>query len=538
MDLVMLGGKILAMDGRDSTAEALAVRDGKLTAIGSSEDVRRLIGENTRVVHLQGRTVTPGFIDPHNHFSMTSFEPVMVDCRMPPVSSKMAVLDSIASAAAGTPRGQWVWGLGYNYMTTEGATELTRQDLDEAAPNNPVCIMDFSYHACYANSAALALGGIDDETPDPHKGWINRGDDGRPNGVLWERAMDPVHYMSMRAHIEHYGEDAVADLVHHNAMRHLSHGITSIGDALTMPASAEMYRIADAQGKLPICVQQLRGGDQFFQAPERASRGEFDQDNVSDRLRGGIMKLFMDPVYPAYGMNRCHQDGSLTPEGEIYYTQEEVDQLVLAAARNGLQVAIHCIGDRAIDQGLNAFERAIDEVGGADLLRFRIEHMSFPRAAQIPRAAQMPIVLSLQPPFLYSIGEMFQGVVDEFGLDLPAYPYRELVDSGAMIAAGSDFPCAPLPPLIGIAALANRRLQKGGDRLFPEQAISAAEAIEQYTNGSAYAVNRDHEVGSLEIGKRADMVVLSHDPTAVDPDYISEIVVQQTYVDGRLLYDG
>jgi predicted amidohydrolase YtcJ len=299
-----------------------------------------------------------------------------------------------------------------------------------------------------------------------------------------------------------------------------------------------MYRIADAQGKLPICVQQLRGGDQFFQAPERASRGEFDQDNVSDRLRGGIMKLFMDPVYPLYGMNRCHKDGSLTPEGEIYYTQEEVDQLVLAAARNGLQVAIHCIGDRAIDQGLNAFERAIDEVGGADLLRFRIEHMSFPRAAQIPRAARMPIVLSLQPPFLYSIGEMFQGVVDEFRLDLPAYPYRDLVDSGATIAAGSDFPCAPLPPLIGIAALANRRLQKGGERLFPEQAIPAAEAIRQYTNGSAYAVNRDHEVGSLEIGKRADMVVLSHDPTAVDPDYIGEIVVQQTYVDGRLLYDG
>ena len=175
MDLVMLGGKILAMDGRDSTAEALAVRDGKLTAIGSSEDVRRLIGENTRVVHLQGRTVTPGFIDPHNHFSMTSFEPVMVDCRMPPVSSKMAVLDSIASAAAGTPRGQWVWGLGYNYMTTEGATELTRQDLDEAAPNNPVCIMDFSYHACYANSAALALGGIDDETPDPAQGLDQQG---------------------------------------------------------------------------------------------------------------------------------------------------------------------------------------------------------------------------------------------------------------------------------------------------------------------------------------------------------------------------
>ncbi len=536
MDLVMLGGRILTMDARGSRAQALAVRDGRLAAIGTSEDVRRLIGENTRVVHLQGRAVTPGFIDPHNHFSMTSFEPVMVDCRMPPLPSKAAALDAIASAAEGTPRGQWVWGLGYNCTTTPGATELTRGDLDEAAPNNPVCVMDFSYHACYANSAALALAGIDEDSPDPHKGWIHREEDGGPNGVLWERAMDPVHRTSMRAHIERYGEDSVAELVHQNAMRHLACGVTSIGDALTMPESAEMYRIADSRGRLPICVQQLRGGDQFFQAPERASRGEFDDDNVSDRLRGGIMKLFMDPVYPAYGMNRCHADGSMTPEGEIYYTQEEVDALVLAAASNGLQVAIHCIGDRAIDQGLSSFERAIREVPGADALRMRVEHMTFPRSDQIRRAAAMPIVLSLQPPFLYSIGELFQEVIDGFGLDLPAYPYRDLVDSGATIAAGSDFPCAPLDPLIGIAALANRRVQRDGSQVAPEQAIPAEEVIRQYTNGSAYAVNRDAEVGSLEVGKRADMVVLSHDPTAVDPDQIGGISVQQTYVDGRMLY--
>ncbi len=537
MELVMLSGKILTMDGGSSRAEALAVRDGSIAAVGPSEDVRRLIGENTRVIHLQGRTVTPGFIDPHNHFSMTTWEPVMVDCRMPPLPNKTGVLEAIATTAAGTPAGQWVWGLGYNALTTADMAVITRQELDEVAPNNPVCIMDFSYHSCYANSAALALAGIDGGTADPHKGWINKGDDEEPNGVLWERAMDPVHHMSMRAHIDHFGEDAVADLVHQNAMRHLSHGITGIGDALTMPESAEMYRIADAKSRLPISVQQLRGGDGFFQVPERASQGVFDQDNVSDRLRGGTMKLFMDPVYPAYGMNRCHADGSKTPEGEIYYTQEEVDALVLRAAGNGTQVAIHCIGDRAIDQGLNAFQRAIDEVPGADKLRFRVEHMTFPRSDQIARAADMPIVLSLQPPFLYSIGELFQATLDEFEMELPAYPYPEIVASGATIAAGSDFPCAPLPPLTGIAALANRRIKRDGSQLAADQAIPAEEVIRQYTNGSAYATNRDHEVGSLEVGKRADMVVLSHDPTAVDPDFISDIQVQQTYVDGQLLYE-
>jgi predicted amidohydrolase YtcJ len=538
MDLVMFGGKILTMDGRSSRAEALAVRDGKIVSVGTSVDVRKQIGDNTRVVNLKGRTLTPGFIDPHNHFSMTTWEPVMVDCRMPPLPSKAGVLEAIAAAAAGTPAGQWVWGMGYNALTTADMAVVTRQEMDEVAPNNPVCIMDFSYHACYANSAALALAGIDGSTKDPHKGWINKGADEEPNGVLWERAMDPVHHMSMTAHIEHFGEEGVADLVHQNAMRHLSHGITGIGDALTMPESAEMYRIADARGKLPIAVQQLRGGDGFFGIPERASQGEFDNDNVSDRLRGGTMKLFMDPVYPSYGMNRCHADGSLTPEGEIYYTQDEVDALVLRAAGNGTQVAIHCIGNRAIDQGLNAFQRAIEEIPGADKLRFRIEHMTFPTSDQITRAASMPIVLSLQPPFLYSIGELFQATLDEYGLDTPVYPYQELVASGATIAAGSDFPCAPLAPLTGIAALANRRTKKDGRQIAPEQAIPAEEVLKQYTNGSAYATNRDHEVGSLEVGKRADMVVMSHDPTAVDPDYISDIVVQQTYVDGELLYES
>ena len=534
MDLVMLEGQILTMDAKSARAEALAVKNGKFVAVGSNAEIRNHITESTKVVHLNGRTITPGFIDPHNHFSMTTFEPVSIDCRMPPLG-KQSVLDAVAVTASSRPNGQWIWGLGYNAMVS-GEPIITMRQLDEVAPDNPVIIMDFSYHACYANSAALKLAGIDSETPDPHKGWIQKGDDGKLNGFLWERAMDPVHRMSMKAHMEEYGDDGIADLVHQNAMRHLAYGITSIGDALTMNDSADVYRIADSKGKLPIAVQQLRGGDGFFQIPEQASKGVFDQDNVSDRLRGGAMKLFMDPVYPMYGMNHCDAAGHLTPAGEMYYTQEEVDELVLSATSKGIQVAIHSIGDRAIDQTLNSFERAINEVPGADKLRLRIEHLSFPREDQIKRAASMPIVISGQPPFLYSIGDMFQGVVEEFGIDLPADPYRVMVDSGATIAAGSDFPCAPLNPMIGISVLATRKTA-AGSIIAPEQAISAEETLRQYTNGSAYAIHRDHEVGSIEVGKRADMVVLSHNPTTVSPDSIMNITVQQTYVDGDLKYE-
>ena len=170
MDLVMLGGTILTMDGMNRRHEALAVRNCKIAAVGATEEISKLVGQDTQVVHLAGRTVVPGFIDPHSHFSMTTFEPVSVDCRMPPLDGKQDVLDAIASTARGTSRGQWIWGVGFDASNNPDVTRLTRGELDEAAADNPVCIMDWSYHACYANSIALRLAGIDRNTPRPPQG--------------------------------------------------------------------------------------------------------------------------------------------------------------------------------------------------------------------------------------------------------------------------------------------------------------------------------------------------------------------------------
>ncbi len=536
VDLVMLGGNVLTMDGRNGRAEAVAVQGGKITAVGSSAEVSQMAGERTRVVHLAGRTVVPGFLDPHNHFSMTTFEPVSVDCRMPPLETVKSVLDAIAATAKDTLRGQWIWGLGYNSINRGEHRRLTRWELDEAAPDNPVCIMDFSYHSCYANSAALKLAGVDRDTPDPHRGWILRDDKGEPNGTLWERAMDLVHRLSIRAHVDHYGEDGIADLVYRNAMRHLSHGITSIGDAVVMPESAEMYRMADKQKKLPIMVHQMRGGDGFFSPPEKASQGGFPDDNVSDRLRGNIMKLFMDPVFPAWGMVKHYAHGHQERMGVVYYTQEEVDALVLAAAGRGIQVAIHCIGNWAIEQGLNTFERAMRE-NPASELRFRIEHFSIPTLEQISRAASLGVIVSHQPAFLYTIGEHLHGSADYMGIDAPDFPIRTMLEAGVPLAAGSDFPCAPVSPLLGLYAMVSRTKEVDGVKLAPDEAIVPMDGLKMYTMGSAFAMFRDHEVGSIETGKRADMVVLSHDPTVVAKEFIREIVVQQTYVDGELLFE-
>ena len=550
VELLFTGGRVLTIDGLDHIVSGVVVRDGRIVAIGDSDEVRKAVGPEATHVDLRGRALIPGFCDPHNHFSMSTFEPRSVDCRVPPMAGKPAVLDAIAAAASGSPGGQWIWGMGYA-AGPSGAGVLSRTELDEVAPNNPACVMDQSYHSCYANSAALAITGIGRDTPNPRRGEILRDERGDATGLLWERAMDSVHHASLRAHIDVLGQEIVADLVEQNARRHLSHGITSLGDAVVLEDSAEIYRLADDRNKVSIAVHQMRGGNEFFAAPEAAASGVL-MDDVSDRLRGGIVKIFMDPVWPTFAHTKCHADGTHEPMGEPYYGQDEVDRLVLGAASNGLQVAIHCLGDRAIEQALSAFERAQREIPRGDP-RYRIEHMFLPQDGQMERAASLGVMISHQPSFLYAIGDGFDHFRREAGLPFPALPTRSMLDAGLTLASGSDYPCFPVEPLTGLYAMVARRTRSGVE-VAADQAITPLEALRTQTPNSAAAMFRDHEVGSIEVGKRADLVVLSHevgsievgkradlvvlshDPTLVDPTYIQETVVQQTYVDGDLLY--
>jgi len=534
MDLVLMGGNVLTMDVRNSRAEALAVQGGKIAAVGTNAEVSKLVGENTKVVHLAGRTLLPAFIDPHNHFSINAFEPVSVDCSVPPHATIGSIKDAISAAAKDLPAGRWLRGWGFRSGRLQENRAITRWELDEVAPDNPVRIMDGSVHACYANSAALGLAGIGRETPDPPHGRIVREANGEPNGTLWEGAMDPVYNLSLRAYLDHYG-DHVGELVHHNCLRHLACGIASVGDALVVPEAAELYRVADSQHKIPITLHQMLGADGFFAPPQRVSNGELGDGNVSDRLRGGTMKMFMDPVFPSSAYTRHHAHGAAEEMGQIYYTQEEADILVSQAHRRGMQVAIHCLGNRAVDRALNAFQNALKEHPSEEP-RFRIEHFTITSLLQIQRARSLGVVAVVQPGFHFTGGERYRDRMVELGGDVRALPLRSMLSEGLVVAGSSDYPCGPLSPLTGLYAIVTRRTQQGGEPVTPEEAVGAMDGLRMYTITAAYAMGRENEAGSLENGKRADIVVLSHDPTAVDPGYIREIAVEQTYVEGRLLY--
>jgi predicted amidohydrolase YtcJ len=531
MDLVLLGGNVLAMDTRNTRAEAVAVDNGRITAIGATAEIAPGVGPETTVVQLAGRTLLPGFIDPHNHFSLTTFAPVSVNCNAPPYQHVTSVLEAISAAAKAAPHGRWLRGWGF---PARRLRPLTRWELDEAAPENPVCIMDSSCHACYANSAALALARIDRHTPDPPHGQILRDPNDEPNGTLWERAMNPVHALSLRAYLDSYG-DTVADLVHANGMRHLACGITSLGDALVTPEAAEMYRLAEARHKLPFVLHQMLGGVQFYTPPEDVATGASDAGHVSDRLRGGTVKIFMDPVFPRNAMLCTHASGEVERLGEPYYTQDEINRLVVSAHQRSLQVAIHCLGTWAIDQALTAFEHAQRTHPRANP-RFRIEHFAYPTGYQIRRAQSLGVIACVQPPFVFTGGDRRVQTAQEMGGDVRALPFHTMLDAGMVVAATSDSPCAPVEPLLGLYAIVTRQTRSGGPPAVPEEAVTPLDGLRMYTSTAAYAMGRESEVGSLEPGKRADMVVLSHDPTEVDPTFLRDVLVEQTYVEGQCLY--
>ena len=533
-NLIFLGGNVIPMSASGARAEAVAVRDGKIAAVGATAEIGRMVSEKTEVVQLAGRTLLPGFVDAHNHFSMTVFDPVAVDCWTPPHESIAGIKDALARTAEAALPGQWLWGWGFDGSYVREERNLTRRDLDDAAPNNPVCVVDKTYHSSYANSVALRLAGIDASTPDPHGGQILKDSDGEPTGELWERAMDPVHSLCLRGHIDHYGEAAV-EYVYRNAMKHLSVGITSVGDALVTPDAARLYKAADAHGMLPFTLRQQLGGQMFFRAPKEAARGELGTGDTSDRLRGGTLKLFMDPVFPEAAHYKCHASGHVNRVGARFYTQEEADVLVLSAHRLGMQVIIHCLGPWAIEQALNSFERALRNRPASDP-RFRIEHFTMPTREQIERARSLGVIASIQPPFVYTWSEVQQEHALELGRTFGVEPFRSMLDGGLTVAAGSDNPCAPLNPLIGIRAAVNRVARRTGEPVAPEEAVTPMEALRMYTLNSAVALRRESEVGSIEVGKRADLVVLSHDPTQANPDFIADIAVERTYVDGECLY--
>ncbi len=529
-DLVLLNGKVWTVNTAQPVAEAVACRAGRIAAVGNSAEIRRWAGPATRVIDLGGKLVTPGFNDAHVHFYTGGRNLAGVQLRE--ARSQAEFRQRIADFAARTPKGRWITGGDWDHENWKPATLPARQLIDAVTPDHPVLVSRLDGHMALANSAALKLAGITRESLDPPGGAIVRDAAGEPTGVLKDAAMGAVYRV-----IPAPGEDEVIEALR-AAMKYAAEmGVTSVQDMSAEPRLFGIYQKLAARGDLTVRIY----GAQPLSAWRRLAAAGLRAGFGSDKLKAGLVKgfadgslgsttaLFYEPYVDSPNTAGLAAD-EMIPESKML-------ENILGADQAGLQIAIHAIGDKANSLVLGMYEKAADANGARDC-RFRIEHAQHLRAADIPRFARARVIASMQPYHAIDDGRWAEKRIGPERAK-GAYAFRTLLDSGAVLAFGSDWHVAPMDPLMGIYAAATRRTR---DDLhptgwIPEQKISVAEAIRAFTMGGAYASFDERVKGSIEPGKLADLAVISHDILTINPADIEKARVVMTIFDGKVIYE-
>ncbi len=528
-DLVLLNGKIWTVNDRQPEAEAVACIGSRIVAVGSNEEMRKWIGPKTKVIDLQGKRVTPGFNDAHIHFLDGGAGLAGVQLR--DARSPQDFRDRIRDFAAELPKGRWILNGNWDHENWTPAQLPTRQLIDEATPNNAVFINRLDGHMALANWLALKLAGVSRETKDPPGGAIVRDANGEPTGVLKDAAMNLVYKV-----IPNPSDDEMAEAIR-AAMRYATqNGVTSVQDMSASPDIFAIYQKLLASGELTVRIyghQPLSEWGRLARAGIRAGFG-------NDRLKIGGLKGFADgslgsttALFFAAYLDDPKTSG--LPSDEMIPESKMLNN-ILNADKAGLQIAVHAIGDKANKTILDMFAE-VEKQNGVRDRRFRIEHAQHLRPEEIKRFGSQRIIASMQPYHAIDDGRWAENRIGPERAK-GTYAFRSLLDAGAILAFGSDWFVAPMEPLMGIYGAATRRTldDKRPQGWVPEQKITAAEAVRAYTLGSAYASFDENLKGSIEVGKLADLTVLSEDIFKINPVEIGKVKVVMTVFDGRVVY--
>jgi predicted amidohydrolase YtcJ len=536
MDLLITADRVLTLDANDTVAKAVHVRDGRVHAIGEPAQLEKALWPDSSRIDLPGRTIIPGFIDGHNHFSFGAFEAVQVDCSTPPIASLATVLLRLEERAARAEPGQWVRGWGFHWSRVTESRNPTRAELDRVAPDNPLILMDASYHGCFVNSLALQRAGIDVHSGAGRSGIMVYDEHGDLTGALLETASDLPQTLSWESVPDASVHEAIR-LIAANGKRHLAAGITSVSDALVTTRAHTLYREAAKTGQLPLSVHEMRGGRTFFEPPRVDSLDGDYLASHGNRLRGGTIKLFMDVVHPGPAVDRRSDDGHDVHTGVMYYSKGEVTRLVGEILARGLEPAVHALGNCAVEQILDVFEEARSTKAGSHA-SLRIEHFILASRQQAVRAAELGAKVTVNPAFLHQWGDMYLHTWRGDGQPhLKIIPIRSLLDAGATVAGASDYPCAPFAPLVGIEAAVTRGAMNG-EIVDADEGITPLEALRMFTSSAAVVSGTASTEGTLEPGKRANLTVLDANLLDASPSTIHSIRVVRTYIDGELAFEA
>jgi predicted amidohydrolase YtcJ len=529
-DTIVINAIVHTMDPAQPAAEAVAIYANRIVAVGSTKDIKRLAGPNTRTIDAQKRLLIPGFNDAHTHFLSGGFQLSNVDLR--DANSPQEFAERIKAFAAKTSQGRWITGGDWDHERWPDAKLPAKELIDSFTRDTPVFVSRLDGHMALANSLALRLAGVTRQTVDPPGGVIVRDKSGEPTGILKDAAQNFVWKVVPPASFDERLEAARAASNYAASL-----GVTSVQD-MSAGADVGVYQTLLDRGELKTriyAVSPLLAWERLAQTGVRAHFG-------SQMLRVGGLKGFADGSLgstTALFYEPYRDDPSTSGiAGDEMYPEGAMLERVREADRVGLQVLIHAIGDRANDLILSIYEQVERENGKRDR-RFRIEHAQHLRPQDISRFARAQVIASMQPYHAIDDGRWAEKRIGKERAKM-TYAFRSLLDSGATLAFGTDWTVAPLNPLLTVYAAVTRRTIDGKNPKgwVPEQKISVEETVHAYTVGSAYAEFQENVKGSITVGKLADLVLLSLDIFKIDPKEIENVKVVWTMLDGRLVYEA
>ena len=535
-DLILLNGHIRTMDAQRPRAQALAVKAGRIMAVGDNDEISALADSKSERVNLDGRLGIPGMMDSHFHFYDWAIGRQQLDLAR--VKSLDELLNQVAQAAEKLPRENWILGQGWNESDWPEHTMPRRDHLDAMAPTHPVALWRCDLHLVSVNSRALELAGIDETTPDPSDGVIEKDSSGRPTGILRELAPNLVKSVIPAPS----ADELVAAM--RDGIAHLhTLGLTGLHDARLMGGLEgapvlKAWQLLNEKGELDLRCWVSLAGERIEEAIALGLRSGLGDE----RLRIGHLKYFAD------GGMGARTAWMLEPYLDAEYgmplgSMAELSRNIAAAEKAGLAVMVHAIGDRANREVITTLEglaklrnQTKERFFVPPVLPHRIEHTQMIRSEDIQRLAKLKVAACVQPHNMILDINMIDESVGPRGRW--TYAYKEMIDAGIPVLLSSDAPVCDPSPLVGIHAAVTRQRRDGtpAGGWYPEQRISVEDAVRGYTTVPAAFYGQSRKMGTLTPGKWADMTVLDRDIFEVDPMEIADTRVEMTIFDGRIVY--
>ena len=542
-DLVLRGGTVATVDPQIGEVQAIAVNGSNISAVGTDDEIAPYIGPDTKIIELNGRFAMPGFIEGHGHFLRFGESQQILDFST--VKNWSEIVTMVAVAVDKAKPGDWILGRGWHQekwdsMPGDSVDGVPRNDtLNKVSPDNPVLLGHASGHAVFANDAALAAGGIDDQTANPDGGTIVRASDGKATGLLRENAQRSVR-SALRDTVGDMTPEQMEILLRERVYlageEALRNGITSFHHAGASFQQIDFFRLLELEGALPIRLYVMVSGQSNEEMAELLPHYLMRaQDN--DFLTVRSIKRQVDGALGTHGAWLLEPYDDMTETaGLVLEPLSEVMRTAELAIQYGFQLNTHAIGDRANREMLDLYEQAFSngEADGREL-RWRIEHAQHLDPEDVPRFASLGVIASMQGVHCTSDGPWIPQRLGEQRSEATSYRWRDLIDSGAIINNGTDVPFESINPIASFYASVSRTTRTG-EKFFPEQAMTREEALASYTLNNALAAFEEDQKGTLTPGKLADIVVLSQNILVVPEEEIPQTVIDLTVVGGEVVF--